>query len=117
MVVVGHGSKLKGFQHAMEQVARDIRKKAVFEKVLCAYLEITPPSIEEAVKQAVEFGAAEVRILPYFLLKGRHTQQHIPAIAAAVKMRYKKVRIVLCPYLGYHPKIALAALERTGEVR
>jgi sirohydrochlorin cobaltochelatase len=105
---------LPGFQRAMEKVARDVRRAKTFDRVYCAYLEITPPSIEKAVAQAVEDGAGRVKILPYFLLHGRHTRQHIPAIAAELKKRFKKTRITLCPYLGYHPKIAQAVLERAG---
>lgn len=114
LILIGHGSKLKGFERPMEKVARDLRGSAKFDSVLCAYLEITPPSIEDAVAQVVKGGATDVSLLPYFLLKGRHTQEDIPAIAKNMKKRHKKTKIKLCPYLGYHKKIAQAALERAS---
>ena len=113
LIIVGHGSRLRGFQAAMEKVARNFRADKSFGLVLCAYLEITPPSIPDAIDLCLKKGAREIFVLPYFLLTGRHVTEDIPKIVSAARKKHgRKVRIKLCSYLGYHEKIVEVARER-----
>lgn len=112
-LIVGHGSKMRGFEAAMVKTAREIKREGRFDFVDLAYLEITRPSISEAIDRLVKKGAAEIRVLPYFVLSGRHVASDIPAIIARARERCRgSTRIVLCPYLGYHPKIVSVVKER-----
>jgi sirohydrochlorin ferrochelatase len=110
VILVGHGSKLRGFDWAMKRVAKSL-KKGPFACVICAYLEITKPSIPQAVKKALRF-SSEVRLVPYFLLSGRHINEHIPQIAADERKKWPKAKIVLRPYLGFDERIADVVKER-----
>ncbi len=113
VVLVGHGSREKGFQSAMEKVARRLKAQKKYDFVRCAYLEITPPSIPEAAAWCARKGARKIFVLPYFLLKGRHTQSDIPQIVKRLKAEYLGlVHIVLCPYLGYHDRLVSVVTER-----
>ena len=117
MILVGHGSREAGFSWAMEKVASGIRSDKRFAGVSCAYLEIAKPSIEEAIDLSVEKRSKEIRILPYFVLTGRHVKSHIPEIVAAARKKYSGVKIILCPYLGYDEKIVSVAKTRILSVR
>ncbi len=117
IIIVGHGSKQKGFQAAMEKVAAVLRRGGEFGVVLCAYLEITKPSIPEAIGRCARKGAREIIVLPYFLLTGRHVERDIPRIIAEARKKHKgKARIKRAPYLGYHGKIVEVVKQRIGEV-
>lgn len=96
----------------MIQVARRLRLGS-FREVTCAYLEINPPSIPEALLRAVRRGARDIRVLPYFVLAGNHVREDIPRIVRFEARRWKrKAKIRLCPYLGYHEKIVSVVKER-----
>ncbi len=96
----------------MKRVARSLRK-SLFSSVRCAYLEISAPSIPKGIARAVREGAREVRVLPYFVLSGRHIREHIPAIVSEERKRWKgKAKIVLCPYLGYDERIVGVVRDR-----
>lgn len=113
VVIVGHGSKMRGFEAPMKKVARDLFKSGRYRQVIPAYLEITPPSIAEAIKNCVKNGALRVKVLPYFLLLGGHVTQDIPSIVALEKKKYaSQAAVQLCPYLGYDPKISAVAKKR-----
>ena len=113
VIIVGHGSREKGFQGAMKKVASNLRKDGRFGEVFCAYLEITAPSIEQAIERCVEKKACQIRVLPYFLLTGRHVNSHIPEIVSVARKKYAKdVKIILCPYLGYDETIVSLAKKR-----
>ena len=116
LLLVGHGSKRAGFQSAMERVASAIRKEGTFEFVECGYLEIAPPSIDDAVDQLVTRGATDIRVVPYFLQTGRHVVEDIPAVIARLKERYvSHATVILCPYLGYDDRIVAVVKERSRE--
>ena len=115
-MIVGHGSRAGGFASAMVRVARALRRGRFFWQVGCAYLEIARPSIPEAVESYVKRGAGRIDVLPYFLQKGRHVQGDIPSIVKELRRKYRaKVRIVLCPYLGFDPRIVAVVKERLGQ--
>lgn len=112
-ILVGHGSKTPGFDAPMKRTARALR--AAGWKVRLAYLEVNSPSIPEAVASAVGEGAREVRILPYFILKGKHVVKDIPGIVREARVRHgRSVRIRLCPYLGYDERIVEVVRRRLG---
>ncbi len=118
VLIVGHGSRLKGFERSMEKVAASLRRDRRFFLVRCAYLEITSPLIPQAIDACVRKGAREVRLMPYFLLMGNHVKFDIPEIASKARKKYQgKVKIVLCPYLGFHEKIVAVVKERLKKAK
>ncbi len=115
VILVGHGSRQTRFSVAMEKVARGLKKDKKFLGVVCAYLEIAKPSIAEAIEVWARRGARQIRVLPYFVLSGRHVVSHIPEIIAEAKKKYRgKVKIKLCPYLGYDEALVALAKKRIG---
>ena len=116
MVVVGHGSKTPGFDAAMRRTASALRKTKNYREVCCAFLEVSKPSIPEAIACCVESGSSEVRVLPYFVLTGKHVIRDIPGIVRDAARRHaRKAKIILCPYLGYHPKLVSLVRQRIRE--
>ncbi|MBI2095133.1 MAG: CbiX/SirB N-terminal domain-containing protein [Candidatus Omnitrophica bacterium] len=111
-VIVGHGSRLGGFDAALKKVARAVRRDGRFFSVQRAYLEINAPSIPEAISRCARRGAKEIRVLPYFLLGGRHIVLHIPRLVSAARKNFPGVKIVLCPYLGYDEKLVSLVKKR-----
>lgn len=89
----------------MRRVARKLGAR-------CAYLEINTPSIPEAIDRAARAGSRDIRVLPYFLLTGRHVLEDIPRIILEAKKKHPKTAIRLCPYLGYDERIVAVARDR-----
>lgn len=118
VVLVGHGSRARGFSAAMKKVAADLSAAPELGRVVCAYLEITPPSIPDAIARCVEEGAREVRVLPYFVLSGRHVKEDMPRIVAEARKKHgRRARIILCPYLGYDKRMVQLARKRISQAR
>ncbi|MBI3251964.1 MAG: CbiX/SirB N-terminal domain-containing protein [Candidatus Omnitrophica bacterium] len=116
VLLVGHGSLTKGFDAAMKKVARDLRKSGRFGAVGCAYLEITRPLIPAGIDRLIRKGVADIVVLPYFVLSGKHVTRHIPEIVNRLGKKYKnKVKIRLAPYLGYDGGIVAAVKRRIRE--
>jgi sirohydrochlorin cobaltochelatase len=116
VIIAGHGSRRADFQKAMKRVASSLQKKSRFFGVTCAYLSTASPSIPEAIRDFARKGAKEIKVLPYFLLTGDHVKEHIPGIIRkARKEMSPKVKITLCPYLGYDETIVALIQKRLKE--
>ena len=113
VILAGHGSRRAGFQKAMERVASGVRKSSKYFDVTCAYLSVTSPTILEAIRLVAKKGAEEIKVLPYFLQTGDHVEAHIPEIVHKVRKEIgSKVKITLCPHLGYDEKIVALIQKR-----
>lgn len=73
--------------------------------VVPAYLEISDPSIPDAIDAAVAAGATTVRVLPHFLGPGNHVLVDIPEIVAAARERHPDVDVELVEHLGADPAL------------
>ena len=77
----------------------------------CAFLEIAGPSIPEGIEAAVQAGATEVVVLPYFLSAGRHVAEDIPREVETKQREHPGVRIQVTPYLGLADGVAEMLLD------
>ena len=113
MILVGHGSREKGFAAAMTKVTRLIQKEKKFDFVVCAYNEIVPPSFPDAVEILIKKGVQNIFVLPYFLQAGRHVKRDIPRMLSQLRKKYSgDVQFILCDYLGYDERIACVVKDR-----
>ena len=113
VLLIAHGSRAAQTEvdHAAmcEQVAA-----ASGADVRPAYLEISSPSIPEAIDRAIADGATDVRLVPFFLHLGTHVARDLPGIADDAATRHPDARITVEEHLGSDP--ALIALL-AGRVR
>lgn len=69
-------------------------------------MEIAEPTIQQAVDACVAAGATKVVIAPYFLSKGRHIQEDIPALVAEAQSQHPGIEIVIADPIGIDPLMA-----------
>ncbi len=112
LLIVAHGSRRMASNNEVRDVARrfDLQTHD-FDKVGVAFLELDEPSIPQGLIQAIEQGAEEIIVLPYFLSAGRHVSEDIPTEVASVAKNNPNISIKIAPYLGASdrmPEILLA---------
>lgn len=69
-------------------------------------MELAEPTIEQAVAACAARGARRVVVAPYFLSRGRHIQEDIPALVAQAQRAHPGVRCVVAAPLGGDPLMA-----------
>ena len=108
MLVVAHGSRRAESNDEVRTLASvlDRQAGALFGSVSCAFLELAEPSIPDGIRAAIEAGAREVVVMPYFLSAGRHVVMDIPGEVDIVRAEYPNITITLAPYLGAAPELA-----------
>jgi sirohydrochlorin ferrochelatase len=109
-LLVAHGSRnpLSAAAHQELCAAVAERSSAVAGapiEVRPAYLELSSPSIPDAIDGAVQQGATSIRVLPHFLGPGNHVMVDIPALVDEARTRHPGVDIELAEHLGADPAL------------
>ena len=115
IVLFAHGSRDPAWQRPMLAVAQRIRDQVPHAWVACAYLELTEPSLPQAVAQAVALGHGQIRVLPMFLGVGKHVREDLPVLMAQLHQDHPQVRFDLQAAVGEQSAV-LDALARAATV-
>lgn len=82
------------YKTGLEQLAQTLRPLLPTDLFTIAYNEFCRPSIEEAVAQMVQQGAARVLVLPTMMTPGGlHSEQDIPRALEAARRRHPDISI------------------------
>ncbi|MEN8214666.1 MAG: CbiX/SirB N-terminal domain-containing protein [Pseudomonadota bacterium] len=102
LILVSHGSRREASNEEVRRLAQrlSIHKRNDFDDVSAAFLELAEPSIPAGILAAVERGADEVTVMPYFLSAGRHVTEDIPAEVARAREQCPECVIDIAPYIG-----------------
>ncbi len=110
IVLFAHGSRDPLWHKPMEAVARQIVQTQSDAVVVCAYLELSPPSLLTAVAGLVQGGIRAITIVPLFLGVGKHAREDLPLLVSDLRQNHPDVVFTLQPAVGEDPRlIALLA--------
>ncbi len=100
IVLLAHGSRDPEWSAPFERLARRVRERRPAAGVAVAYLELSPPTLEEAVASLVATGAGDIVVVPVFLAPGGHVRRDLPQLIDAVRARYPGVAVRALPTIG-----------------
>lgn len=83
-----------------------IRETSGRQIVEGAHMEIAEPTIADAVRKCASAGATTIVVAPYFLSRGRHIQEDIPALVAAAQEQHPGVKCIVAEPIGLDPLMA-----------
>jgi sirohydrochlorin ferrochelatase len=118
-IVVAHGSRAPGTVSDHAEVCSALHDKAGDEvvAVMPAFLEISEPSIPDAIDAAAARGAGRIVLLPYFLHAGNHMRRDIPALVDEARTRHPDVELTLADHLGPDGALVDILLQRARAAR
>jgi sirohydrochlorin cobaltochelatase len=108
IVLFAHGSRDPHWHEPIAAVAQAIAARSPHTVVRCAYLELSTPSLPQAVEALVAQGIDAVRVFPLFLGMGKHAREDLPQLMQGLRQTHPQVRFELLPAAGQWP--ALTAL-------
>jgi sirohydrochlorin ferrochelatase len=100
LLLVDHGSRRPEAHAHLAALAARVEALAPGWRARVAHMEIATPSIEEALAECAERGAAQVVVLPLFLAPGRHLAADVPDLVARAARRHPTLRVRVAPALG-----------------
>eukprot|EP00890_Picochlorum_soloecismus_P006766 jgi/Picsp_1/914/NSC_04399-R1_sirohydrochlorin ferrochelatase len=123
IVVVDHGSKRESSNVMLDSFVQLYKGMLGEEKIEMnivaiekAHMEIASPSVKDAVGACVDKGAKVVVVAPYFLSRGRHILEDIPALVEEAQAEYKDVKCVMADPIGLDVRVADVVHSRVEEV-
>ncbi|MFQ5896343.1 MAG: sirohydrochlorin chelatase, partial [Nitrospinota bacterium] len=100
ILLLGHGSRIPEANEGMYRVSELVRNGGRYPIVEAAFLELTPPNIQEGIDLCVQQGAEKIIMIPYFLHLGAHVQEDLPREVEQARQRHPGLEVVLGPHLG-----------------
>lgn len=99
----------------MESLAQSLEAEVGPDRVRLAYMDHTPPSLDDVVSEAAQAGLARVRVLPLFIADEGHVDRDIRPVVERLRGSHRSVEVELLPALGGHESfrefLAKIALE------
>ncbi len=114
LILFAHGSRDPEWVKPFEALREKLQQRSPHVAVALAYLEASPPSLDETIRALAARGVTTLRVLPLFLAMGKHLRNDIPALAARVAAAHAGLTIEFLPALGEAPEF-VDALERIAE--
>ena len=105
IVLFAHGSRDPLWHRPMQAVAERVAAQQPAVAVACAYLELSSPSLHDAVQTLVDQGCQQMRIVPMFLGVGKHVREDLPQMLANLVAQHPTVVFEPLPAVGEHPDL------------
>lgn len=115
IVYVGHGSRLQEsneqFIHFIQSVMKERNER--IQKI--AFLELTTPTISDAVTETILEGATEIMIVPVLLFAAAHYKRDIPFEIEKMQKQYPHITFSVVPPFSTHPHMVELVVKRIRE--
>lgn len=97
LILLGHGSKVPGFEEVMDYHKKRIEDIGIFDQIEIAYVS-TEPGIQEVVEKVT---CDEVYIVPLFMAHGAHLEE-LPSLLGLEgrKGNYRGKDVFICDFIG-----------------
>jgi sirohydrochlorin cobaltochelatase len=119
LIIVAHGSHDSSWRASVERVAESLQADLGPDKLQLAYMDCTPPTLDDVVSDAVEAGVRQIRVLPLFLADEGHVNRDIRPAVEAVRAAHPSVEVNLLPAVGqnrsFREMLAKIAIEPEPE--
>ncbi|MCY3905346.1 MAG: sirohydrochlorin chelatase [Caldilineaceae bacterium] len=116
LLVMAHGTPLEAANEPVRQLSAWLHGATGYTWAAPAYLDCNRPRIAEAIDAFAAQGAHKIVSLPYFLHRGRHLRQDLPALLAAARRRHPEITLLEASHLDYDLRLADVITDRLGEL-
>lgn len=111
IVLFGHGARNAEYVEPFRRIRAAMQARDPQTKVEIGFLELSQPTLEDAIAALVGQGERSIRIVPIFFAPGRHVLKDLPERAAAAMERYPALEIELADAVGMVPSVVDAMAE------
>jgi sirohydrochlorin cobaltochelatase len=109
VVLLAHGSRDARWREPIEALRERLREDG--RRVELAYLQFSPPTLDEALAACAARGERELLVVPVFLSGGGHLLRDVPDAIARAAARQPALAVSTCGALGEEPEVLAAMMS------
>lgn len=117
LVIAGHGTRDRAGQDAARALVERVRALLPGVRVEAGFVELTPPSIDEALGGVLAAGARSAVVVPLMIGTGGHVREDIPEAIAAGRRDHHGATVVYTRHLGAPSVLVGAVRQRIDDAR
>jgi len=110
LILFSHGSLLCGAGEALDAHAERLRQTGKWGMVAVGYMNYSEPTFAEAVAECRARDAAQITVVPFFLVPGYFVTQTLPEHLAAARKAYPDITFIVADALGFDSILADALI-------
>jgi precorrin-2 dehydrogenase/sirohydrochlorin ferrochelatase len=103
LILIAHGSRDHRWRASIEAVIQAARVPSGGARVALAYMDRAPPTLLDAVGEAVRAGCSQLHVLPLFLAPEGHVERDIRPLVEQARAAYPDVTIAFLLPIGQLP--------------
>jgi len=111
IVLFGHGARNAEYVEPFRRIRAAMLARAPQAQVEIGFLELSQPTLEDALASLTAQGARHIRIVPIFFAPGRHILKDLPERVAAALERDTGLAIEIADAVGMVPAVIEAMAE------
>jgi sirohydrochlorin cobaltochelatase len=100
LILFAHGSRDPVWLETFRRLARELSSELGHDRIALAFMEFAGPTLGDALAEASDEGAHQIKLLPLFLSAGGHVSRDIPRLVDSAKLRFPELEIELLPPIG-----------------
>lgn len=121
IILFAHGARDPEWAAPFQRIKRQLEIALPRTRIVLAYLEIMPPTLEQAVEGLRAEGVVNLAIAPLFMAQGGHLKRDLPALVESVQARHEQLSVRVLPPIGDAPEVldfiaGWIAREAAGEI-
>ena len=116
LVIAGHGTRVNAGAQAADELVDRVRTLLPDVRVEAGFVELTPPTIDEALADVLRDAPAAV-VVPLMIGTGSHVRDDIPEAIDAAKAQHAGATVVRTRHLGSPAPLIAAVHARIAQAR
>jgi sirohydrochlorin cobaltochelatase len=116
VVLIAHGARDARWTEPFVAMRSLLAERLAPAKVRLAFMEFSPPALDDVVAEVCRGGARRILVVPIFLSGGGHVANDIPKLVDAERQRHPEANFVLCGAIGEEREVAAGMLEAVARL-
>ena len=100
IVLFAHGARDPDWALPFRKIQRALETRGAGTPVELAFLELMPPSLNEAVARLAARGSERITLVPLFMAQGGHLKHDLPLLLDRVRAENPGVSLRVTPAIG-----------------
>lgn len=103
LILIAHGSRDPEWRRSLEELRTAVATGCPSENVRLAFMQFSGPELGDIVREGLDQGVREYRLLPLFMASAGHVEKDIKPLVAQLRKAFPQATLELLTPIGENP--------------